>query len=82
MRSILRLAILLAAIGAAPALAQGTAQQRSNCTDDAFRFCNAEIPDAFAVEKCLRSNMSRLGRACRREFAGPTKKSKQRARRR
>lgn len=82
MHSFLRLSILFAFFAAAPALAQGAARQRSACTDDAFRFCEAQIPDASAVEKCLRANMSGLSRACHRELAGPTKKAKKRARRR
>jgi hypothetical protein len=82
MRSFLRFSILLAFFAIAPASAQGTAEQRSRCTDDAFRLCNAAIPDATAVERCLRANIGWLSRDCRQEFAGPARKAKKRARRR
>ncbi len=84
MRGFFWLSILFAFFAAAPASAQGSSQQRSSCTDDAFRFCDAQIPDAIAVEKCLRANMGGLSRDCRQQFAGPTKikKTKKRARRR
>jgi hypothetical protein len=80
MRSFFWLSILFAFFAAAPASAQGSGQQ--HCTDDAYRLCEAQIPDASAVENCLRANMSRLSRDCRQEFTGPIKKTKPRARRR
>ncbi|MBI1868861.1 MAG: hypothetical protein HYS06_11320 [Methylocystis sp.] len=82
MRSFFWFSIVFALLAAAPASAQGAAQQRSACTDDAYRLCEAQVPDAAAVEQCLRAHMSGLSRACRQEFAGPTKKTKKRARRR
>jgi hypothetical protein len=60
--------LMLAAFLSTPAMAQGTAEQRSHCTDDAYKFCNAQIPDASAVEACLRGNMKKLSRGCRQEF--------------
>ncbi len=57
---------------AAPAFAQGTAQERSDCMGDAVRFCSADIPFVSEIESCLDANLSRLSPACRREFA-PTK---------
>lgn len=48
----------------APARAEGTEEQRSACTDDAFKFCSAHIPDEGAIEGCLRQNQSRLSSAC------------------
>ncbi|WP_442753834.1 hypothetical protein ACNHKD_12610 [Methylocystis sp. JAN1] len=53
---------------AAPAFAQGTAQERSDCMGDALRFCSADIPFVSAIEDCLEGDMSRLSAACRREF--------------
>jgi hypothetical protein len=50
---------------AAPARAQGTDEQRSACTNDAFKLCSADIPDEAAIESCLRRNQSRLTPACR-----------------
>lgn len=54
---------------AAPAAAQGTAQERSDCTGDAFRFCSAFIPNVNAVEACLIRNKKQLSPGCQREFA-------------
>jgi len=68
MRIIFRLSALLAFFAAAPAMAQGTAEQRAACENDAYRFCEAQVPDAIAVEKCLRANMRSLSPACRAEF--------------
>ncbi len=76
MRNILRLSIALAVIGAAPALAQGTARERSDCMADALKFCSSDIPFVSEIEDCLRTNMGKLSRACRREFAGPTQSTK------
>ncbi len=72
MRKIIFAAALLSA---APAFAQGTAQERSDCMGDALRFCSADIPFVSAIEDCLETNMSRLSAACRREFA-PTRTTK------
>lgn len=72
MRIFLRLSALLAFFLAAPALAQGTPEQRAACEGDANRFCDAYIPDAIAVERCLRANMGSLSAACRREFGVDT----------
>ena len=54
---------------AAPALAQGTAQQRSACMGDALRFCARFIPKVSAITGCLEQNVSRLRPACAAEFA-------------
>lgn len=64
----LSLLFLLFAVGSASA--QGTARQRSACTDDAYRFCERQVPDAVAVEHCLKANLASLSRSCRREIAG------------
>jgi len=53
---------------AAPAAAQGTAQQRSACIGDAFRFCVTDIPHVPKIENCLQRNQSRLTPACQAEF--------------
>lgn len=49
---------------AAPVHAEGTDEQRSACTNDAFKFCSAHIPDEGAIEGCLRSNHARLSPSC------------------
>lgn len=82
MRVILSLSMLLAFFAVAPAWAAQKPAYRRACTDDAYKFCKADIPDAIAVEKCLRANVGGLGRACRAQFIAPAKKMKPRARHR
>ncbi len=48
--------------------AQGTAQDRSACMGDAFKFCGADIPDVAKIEACLSQNRSQLTPACAAEF--------------
>lgn len=71
MRIIISLAAMLALFAAAPALAQGTAAQREACEDDAHRLCQSEIPDAIAVERCLRASVGALSGDCRAQFGEP-----------
>jgi hypothetical protein len=78
MRGSICLATVLMLFSTAPTFALGTTEQRANCSDDAFKFCNEHIPDAYSVEKCLRAHLSDLSRACRGEFGGSGKKSKNR----
>jgi hypothetical protein len=66
-------------LGFSAASAQGTAQQRSACMGDAFRFCSAYIPNVSSIEACLRQNVNSLDPACRAEFQ-PNGRSKLRAR--
>lgn len=68
MRIFIRLSALLAITVAAPALAEGTASQRAACEDDAYRFCQAQVPDAVAIEKCLRASAASISPACRAEL--------------
>lgn len=49
----------------APGFAQGTAEQRSACTGDAFRYCSAHIPSVSAVTACMKANYSKLSAACK-----------------
>ncbi len=51
-----------------PAMAQGTAKQRTACERDSHKFCAAAEPDALAVEKCLKQHMGALSKKCRRQF--------------
>lgn len=83
MRILLPLSLLLLFFAAAPAAAQGSSRQRTACTDDAYRLCERAVPDAVAVEHCLKANFSALSRACRREIAagGPAGKRKRAPRR-
>ena len=61
---------LVAAIAFAPACvaAQGTAEQQSACTGDAFQFCGEAIPDAKRVEACLRQKIKSISPACQAQF--------------
>jgi hypothetical protein len=52
----------------APAAAQGTAEERSACMGDAFRFCASDIPIVSKIEACLDGKKSQLSSACRAEF--------------
>ena len=76
MRIFFRLSALLAFFAAAPAMAQGTQEQRDACESDAYRFCEAQVPDAVAVEKCLKANIGSLSAACRAEFGVGGKKGR------
>jgi hypothetical protein len=71
MRIFFPLTAMLAFFAAAPAMAQGTAAQREACEDDARRLCDAQIPDAIAVERCLRANIGALTQDCRAQFGEP-----------
>jgi hypothetical protein len=77
-----RPAAVLASIflAAAPAAAQGTAEERSACIGDAFRFCAGDIPDVPKIEACLESKKSELSPACQAEFR-PTQARKTKLRR-
>lgn len=78
MRNFIRLSALLALFVAAPAMAQGTSAQREACEGDARAICDAYIPDAVAIEKCLRASAGRLSPDCRAELgiASPASKRK------
>ncbi len=60
--------VFLAAAPAAPAAAQGTAEERSACMGDALRFCAGDIPNVSKIESCLDSKKSELTPACQAEF--------------
>jgi hypothetical protein len=68
------LAIALASYSAA--LAEGTPEQRSACTGDAFRLCGPEIPDVNRITACMKANFSRLSPPCKAVFVqGPVAQS-------
>jgi hypothetical protein len=72
MRAVVTSLILGSIVLAAPraARAEGTAEQRSACTGDAFRYCAGDIPDSAAIEACLRRNASQLSPACQSVMLG------------
>jgi hypothetical protein len=52
-----------------PAASQNyTPEQQQACTGDAFRLCNAEIPDVDRVTVCMIRNKSQLSPGCRAFF--------------
>lgn len=65
-----RAATVLAGLAllSAPALAQGTSEERSACMGDAFKFCTSDIPNVSEIESCLIKNMSKLSKGCQEEF--------------
>ena len=48
-----------------------TPEQQQACTPDAFRLCNAEIPDVDRVTACMIRNKSQLSPQCRAFFGPP-----------
>jgi hypothetical protein len=48
--------------------AEGTAEQRSACMGDAFRYCSSEIPNVSRITNCMRANLSKLSPACKTAF--------------
>jgi hypothetical protein len=68
--------LLATLVVSAPVLAQGTAEERSACMGDAFRFCLSDIPNVAEIEACLIKNESQLTPACRAEFAPGTQRTK------
>jgi hypothetical protein len=49
----------------APAVGQGTAEQRQACTPDVFRLCSMFIPDADQITACLKAKSVELSDPCR-----------------
>jgi hypothetical protein len=70
--------VIAAVLPAAPAAAQGTAEQRSACMGDAFEFCGSEIPGATRVEACLRKNLKKISPACQSQFRPASARAKPR----
>jgi len=60
-------AAILAALLASSATghAEGTAEQRSACMGDAFKYCSAHIPNISAIKVCMKANYSKLSEACK-----------------
>ena len=49
---------------------QSTINPEQACKDDAFKFCNNDIPDRTKVGACLRRNLRHLSRDCRTVMTG------------
>jgi hypothetical protein len=65
-----KIAFLLAILVPLPAFAY-TQEDASACTPDAFRLCQAAIPDAGRVAQCLAENKRALSPACSIVFNRP-----------
>jgi hypothetical protein len=48
--------------------AQGMAEQRWACEQDAFKFCGNEIPNVERITACMVKNVKKLSPACRAQF--------------
>ena len=48
--------------------AEGTAEQRWACEQDAFKFCGSEIPNVPRITACMVKNVKKLSPACRAQF--------------
>lgn len=63
--------VLLAALSAAPALAQQTRKEqndaalRQHCTGDYFKFCGNIAPDSPEIDRCFARNWASLSPNCR-----------------
>ena len=69
LRTLIGVAILVGQVSvSAPALAQGTPQQRAACTGDALRLCAAEVPNVSRITSCMKANFSRLSAGCKAVF--------------
>ncbi len=83
--------IISLALTAAPALitlfaasdvaAQGTAEQRAACEDEARWLCSNYIPDAEAIKGCMLRNLDQLTPRCRAMFGHRPKRQTKHTRR-
>ena len=48
--------------------AEGMAEQRWACEQDAFKFCGNEIPNVPRITACMIKNVKKLSPACRAQF--------------
>jgi hypothetical protein len=65
------IASLVTILAPLPAIAY-TQADADACTPDAFRLCQAAIPDVTRVAQCLAQNKSQLSPACKIVFNRPT----------
>lgn len=69
MRKYLILSIFFGLAIISSAHAQGVPGDKDACEPDAYRLCDEAVPDAVAVEKCLRTHIKSLSTACKKRFA-------------
>ncbi len=73
---------LIAMLAPSSALAQGTAEQRAACEDEARWLCSNYIPDEEAIKGCLVRNLKSLSPRCRAMFGRGSARGPGRAKRR
>lgn len=59
-------------IATGPARAQGTQEQQDACAPDAFKFCQATIPDIPKTEACMKAHFAQLSHRCQVAFGDVT----------
>ena len=69
LRTVMTLALLLAAGGVVHADQESYAQRQA-CKPDVFRLCSAFIPRRGPITECLERNFNRLSEPCRAVFEG------------
>jgi len=74
--------LLMGALAASPGLAQGRADQRAACEDEARWLCSNYIPDERAITACMVRNRRALSPRCRAALGGGSKPQTQGAKRR
>ena len=65
MKTLTIAAVLISVAAVQPALAQGTEEQRSACSGDAFRLCASSIPNVGKIAACMREKRAQLSPGCR-----------------
>lgn len=70
------------ALSVGSARAQGTDAQREACTPDAFRLCQATIPDIDKTTACMKAHYAQLSPRCKVAFNAVTGPAAPRAPRR
>ena len=70
------------ALSVGSARAQGTDAQREACTPDAFRLCQATIPDVDKTTACMKAHFAQLSPRCKVAFNAATGPTERRAPRR
>ena len=74
--------VLMAALVSSPAIAQGTAEQRAACEDEARWLCSNYGRDERAITRCMVRNRNALSPRCRKIVGSGSKQQTQGAKRR
>jgi hypothetical protein len=74
MPKVIAFAFLLSLVSFTGSALAATPEEQAACQDDAFKFCNEQIPDESKVKACLLHNMRKLTPACRKMFSRPRRK--------